>query len=156
MSPPGESPVEHTHESRSVRNSTLGLANSLISPYRECVGRGNSAPARNRTIRICADILLPNQLQHLPPEFLGLRAVRTSSCAAVLQSLGSFVAISLPQPLRLPIAQLQHLRCVYQPQRLPLHSPQNLGSSKFPCSHRRPLQPDLLRRSQEGTFLMGG
>src|ERR1700681_2993064 len=35
-------------------------------------------------------ILLPNQLQHLPPEFLGLRAVRTSSRAAVLQPFGSF------------------------------------------------------------------
>src|SRR6267142_4313088 len=29
-------------------------------------------------------ILLPDELQHLPPEFLWLRPIRASSCAAVL------------------------------------------------------------------------
>src|SRR6266853_5822472 len=101
-------------------------------------------------------ILLPDELQHLPPEFLGLRAVRTSSRAAVLEPFGSFFAISLPESLRLPVAQLQHLRCVHQPQRLALHSRQNLCSSKFPRTHRCPLQPDLLWRSQcRGHFSWG-
>src|SRR5437660_880538 len=81
-------------------------------------------------------ILLPDELQHLPPEFLWLRAVRTFSRTAALKPLGSLSSISLPESLGLPVAQLQHLRCVYQPQRLALHSPQNLCSSKFPRTHR--------------------
>jgi hypothetical protein len=42
--------------------------------------------------------------------------------------------------------QLQHLRCIHQPQRLALHTRQNPCSSKLPRTHRCPLQPDLLWR----------
>src|SRR6266446_6070159 len=48
-------------------------------------------------------ILLPDQLQHLPSEFLGLRAVRTFSRVAVLQPFGSLWSISLPKSLGLPL-----------------------------------------------------
>src|SRR5262249_37378805 len=78
---------------------------------------------RSKPFSFRSRILLPDQPQHLPPEFLGLRPIRTSACAAMLQPFGSFFPIALPQPLRLPIAHLQHLRCVYQPQRPALHSP---------------------------------
>jgi len=44
----------------------------------------------------------------LQPSASSGEAVRTSSRTAVRQSFGSFVAISLPQPLRLPIGADQH------------------------------------------------
>ena len=69
-------------------------------------------------------------------------------CTSLMQPLGSFSSIALPQSLRLSIAQLQHLPCDHQPQRLALHSRQDLCSSQFPRAHRCPLQPDLLWRSQ--------
>src|ERR1700693_4365264 len=101
-------------------------------------------------------ILLPDELQHLPSEFLWFRSIRASSCTAVLEPFDSFFAISLPESLRLPVAHLQHLRSVYQSQRPALHSRQPLCSSQFPRTHRCPLQPDLLRRSQcRGHFYWG-
>src|SRR3977135_3859965 len=43
-------------------------------------------------------ILLPDELQHLPPEFLWLRPIRASSCAAVLEPFGSFALSTPPCP----------------------------------------------------------
>src|ERR1700693_6266055 len=103
-----------------------------------------------------ARILRPVGRRPLPWQFLWFRSIRASSCTAVLEPFGSFFAISLPESLRLPVAHLQHLRSVYQSQRPALHSRQHLCSSQFPRTHRCPLQPDLLRRSQcRGHFYWG-
>src|SRR5260370_10948392 len=64
---------------------------------------------RSKPLLLRSRVLLPDQPQHLPPEFLWLRSIRTSASAAMLQPFGSLLTIALPQPLRLPIAHLQHL-----------------------------------------------
>jgi len=65
--------------------------------------------------------------------------------------------ISLPQSLRLSIAQLQHLRCVHQPQRLALQLAASTSARRSSLVLIAVLfKPDLLWRSQcRGTFLMG-
>src|SRR3981189_2010056 len=71
-------------------------------------------------------------------DFSGFALFVASSCAAVLEPLGSFFAISLPESLRLPVAQLQHLGCVDQPYILYLHSRHHLYSPQFPRTNRCP------------------
>src|SRR5208283_1093571 len=59
---------------------------------------------RSKPLLLRSRVLLPDQPQHLPPEFLWLRPIRTSASAAMLQPFGSLLTIALPQPLPLPIA----------------------------------------------------
>src|SRR5207248_6553721 len=66
-------------------------------------------------------VLLPHQPQHFLPKLLVVSAIRCSPRAAVLQTRCPFLAIALPQPLRLPVTHAQELGRIHHPQLLALH-----------------------------------
>src|SRR5215472_2800038 len=70
--------------------------------------------------------------------------VRGPAHAAMPQACGALVPISLPQPLRLPLAHLQELAGIYDPQMLAPHTRQHFHPSQLLLAHLCPPQSDLL------------
>src|SRR5262250_2700622 len=74
--------------------------------------------------------------------------------AAMLQASRALVPISLPQPFRLPIANMHQSAGIHDPQLLAPNSRQHFHSSQLPLAHRGPPQSDLLSEVYfRGTFL---
>src|SRR5215470_986987 len=74
--------------------------------------------------------------------------------AAMLQAGRALVPISLPQPFRLPIANMHQSAGIHDPQLLAPNSRQHFHSSQLPLAHRGPPQSDLLSEVYfRGTFL---
>src|SRR5947208_14832930 len=106
-------------------------------------------------------VLRPHQPQHFLPKLLVVSAIRCSPRAAVLQTRCPFLAIALPQPLRLPVTHAQELGRIHHPQLLALHPRQYPHPAQFLLAHPRPPQSDLLSevlsrghfyRGQKGTL----
>src|SRR5438309_3710379 len=106
-------------------------------------------------------VLLPHQMQHLPPKLRVVSTIRDPSCAAMLQTRSPLFPIPLPQPLRLPVAQAHQPRRIHHPQLLAAHSGQHLDSPQLPLAHLCPPQSGLLSevvlrghfyRGQKGTL----
>src|SRR5215469_897271 len=70
--------------------------------------------------------------------------VRGPAHAAMPQACGALLPISLPQPLRLPVAHLQELAGIYDPQMLAPHTRQHFHPSQLLLAHLCPPQSDLL------------
>ena len=70
--------------------------------------------------------------------------VRGATCAAMLQACRALVAISFPQALRLPVAQMQELAGIDDPQLLAPNSRQHFHPSQLVAAHPCPPQSDLL------------
>src|SRR5215469_16987636 len=62
----------------------------------------------------------------------------------MLQPCGALLPISPPQSLRLPVAHLQELAGIYNPQMLAPHPRQNFHPSQLLLAHLCPPQSDLL------------
>src|SRR5207249_8947838 len=95
-------------------------------------------------------ILPPHQPRHLSLKPLLVGSVRRLPRAAVLQTPRPFLPISLPQALRLPIAQPQHHRRVHHPQLLTAHARHHLDPSQLPPAHCTSPQSDLLSEATLG------
>src|SRR5215471_5205246 len=89
-------------------------------------------------------ILLAHQSQHFLPELQLMSAVRYAAGAAVFQSGGTFLLISPPQTLRLPVAHTHQPACIHQAQLLAAHPRQRLHPSQLFLAHLCPSQSDLL------------
>src|SRR5437899_3357802 len=89
-------------------------------------------------------ILLPHSPQDFSPEPLGVRSVRPSHDARVLQTPCTCLPFPLPQPLRLPVTQPQQRRRIHDPQLSTLHPRQYLNPSQLPLAHLASPQSDLL------------
>src|SRR6202008_2876164 len=106
-------------------------------------------------------ILLPYQLQYLPPEFPLMGAIRQPSRTAVLQPGSTFLAIALPQPLHLPITHAHQPASIHQQQLPTAHPRQHSHTLQLLLGHPCPPQSDLLPevllrghfyRGQKGTL----
>jgi hypothetical protein len=81
--------------------------------------------------------------------------MRGPSRAAMLQTCCALVPISLPQPFRLPIANMHQSARVGDPQLLAANSRQHFHSSQLPLAHLGPPQSDPLSEVYfRGTFLL--
>jgi hypothetical protein len=88
---------------------------------------------------------------------------RTRSTTAVFvandplppQSRGTFFAIALPQPLRLPVAHAHRLARVHHPQLLAAHSCQHFDSPQFLLAHLGSPQSDLSILEKRGHYNLG-
>src|SRR5215469_10298930 len=100
--------------------------------------------SRTKTLAYRPPILLPHQLQYLLPKFRFMSMVRGPTHTAMLQPCGAPLPISLPQSLRLPVAHLQELAGIYNPQMLAPHTRQHFHPSQLPLAHLCPPQSDLL------------
>src|SRR5215469_657912 len=100
--------------------------------------------SRTKTLAYRPPILLPHQLQYLLPKFRFMSMVRGPTHTAMLQPCGALLPISLPQSLRLPVAHLQELAGIYNPQMLAPHTRQHFHPSQLPLAHLCPPQSDLL------------
>src|SRR5579859_3817727 len=90
---------------------------------------------RTKPLSLAFPVLLSHQLHHPPTKFLRLGSRTDSSRTAMLQPLGPFLAIPLPQPLRLPVTYSHQTRCIPHLQLLALHSRQHFHTSQFPLAH---------------------
>src|SRR5215471_11613611 len=100
--------------------------------------------SRTKTLAYRPPILLPHQLQYLLPKFRFMSMVRGPTHTAMLQPCGTLLPISLPQSLRLPVAHLQELAGIYNPQMLAPHTRQHFQPSQLLLAHLCPPQSDLL------------
>src|SRR5258708_34636517 len=81
-----------------------------------------TSQCRSESFPYCAAVLLPQQPHYLPSKLLRLSPIRFSPRAAVLPSLRSFLFVSPPDPLHLPVAQTQDLCRIHQLQFFTRHS----------------------------------
>src|SRR6516164_6487122 len=100
--------------------------------------------SRTKTLAYRSPILLPHQLQYFLSKFHFMSMVRGPTHTAMLQPCGALLPISPPQPLRLPIAHLQELAGIHNPQMLAPHTSQHFHPSQLPLAHLCPPQSDLL------------
>src|SRR6516164_3607477 len=100
--------------------------------------------SRTKTLAYRSPILLPHQLQYFLSKFHFMSMVRGPTHTAMLQPCGAPLPISLPQSLRLPVAHLQELAGIYNPQMLAPHTRQHFHPSQLPLAHLCPPQSDLL------------
>src|SRR5215472_4875183 len=104
----------------------------------------------------CTPVLLPDHPEHLLPKLLRVTVIRTPPRAAVLQPCGAFLAITLPQSLRLPVAHLHEPPGIDHTQLLASHPRQNFHPCQLPLAHLRPPQADLPKElSLRGHFYRG-
>src|SRR3974390_558540 len=114
-------------------------------------GRLRPKPFAHRT-----SVLLSDQPEHLLPKLLRVTVIRRPPRAAVLQTGGAFLAIALPQSLRLPVAHLHQPPGINHTQLLASHPRQNFHPCQLPLAHLRPPQADLLKElSLRGHFYRG-
>src|SRR5258708_9249986 len=66
------------------------------------------------------------------------------SRTAMLQTVSAFFPVALPEPLGLPIAELQNLLGIHQAQRPASHTPQYFNASQLLPAHGCPLHRTLL------------
>src|SRR5579863_885895 len=90
---------------------------------------------RPKPFSLAFPILLPHQLQHSSAKSRRLGSRARSSRTAMLQPLGPFLPIPLPQPLRLPVTYSHQARCIRHLQLFALHPRQHFHPSQFPQAH---------------------
>src|SRR6516162_3969332 len=100
--------------------------------------------SRTKTLAYRSPILLPHQLQYFLSKFHFMSMVRGPTHTAMLQPCGALLPISPPQSLRLPVAHLQELAGIYDPQMLAPHTRQHFHPSQLLLAHLCPPQSDLL------------
>src|SRR6516162_6553058 len=100
--------------------------------------------SRTKTLAYRSPILLPHQLQYLLSKFHFMSMVRGPTHTAMLQPCGALLPTSPPQSLRLPVAHLQELAGIYDPQMLAPHTRQHFHPSQLLLAHLCPPQSDLL------------
>src|SRR5215472_12692403 len=100
--------------------------------------------SRTKTLAYRPPILLPHQLQYRLPKFRFMNMVRGPTHTAMLQPCGALLPISPPQSLRLPIAHMQELARIDNPQMLAPHTRQHFHPSQLLLAHLCPPQSDLL------------
>src|SRR5262249_53072797 len=98
-------------------------------------------------------VFLPHQLHHLLAELSFMSTMRRPSRTAMPQTCGAFVSIALPQPFRLPKANLHQSTGVHDSQLLAPNPRQHFHPSQFLLAHLCPPQSDLLSEVYRGTFL---
>src|SRR5215471_8796107 len=114
-------------------------------------GQRRPKPLAHRT-----SVLLSDQPEHLLPKLLRVTVIRRPPRAAVLQSGGPFLAIALPQSLRLPVAHLHQPPGIDHQQLLALHARQHFDPLQLPLAHLRSPQADLRKKvSLRGHFYRG-
>ena len=92
------------------------------------------------------EVLVPrlHLLQHRRPKLRSVRPVRYPPTVAMLQRLRSTGPIPCPDPLALPVTQLQHLRCLTQSQAASLYPPHHFHSAQLFLAQSRPPQSSFL------------
>src|SRR6516162_6767693 len=100
--------------------------------------------SRTKTLAYRSPILLPHQLQYFLSKFHFMSMVRGPTHTAMLQPCGALLPTSPPQSLRLPVAHLQELAGIYDPQMLAPHTRQHFHPSQLLLAHLCPPQSDLL------------
>src|SRR5579863_1135617 len=90
---------------------------------------------RPKPLSLALPILLPHQLHHPPPKSLWLGSRARPSRIAMLQPLGPFLPIPLPQPLRLPVTHPNQARRIHHLQLFALHSRQHFDPAQFSLAH---------------------
>ena len=93
-----------------------------------------------------ARIVLAHQLENLLTSLV-IGSVRSAADVAVHQSFGAARVVTLLEPLRLAVADLQQLGGFGQVQFASFHSAQHFAAPQFLCTHPCPSQSRLLLRS---------
>src|SRR5713226_7031909 len=90
---------------------------------------------RPKPLSLTLSVLLPHQLHHPPSKLHWLGSRTRTSRTAVLQPLGPFLPIPLPQPLRLPVTHPHQARRIHHLQLFAFHSRQRFHSTQFLLAH---------------------